>query len=95
MQDPPAGYAGPRTLREFLTTLEKEPGGNCHGYAFTYRSANTDILSWVVERALGGPPGCSRVWFQDNIWSKLGCESDAFIAEGTYIMFGLYQRLQY
>jgi CubicO group peptidase (beta-lactamase class C family) len=48
---PPAGQDVP-TMREFLTGITSDdvrnPGGECH-----YKSANTDVLGWIVERQGG------------------------------------------
>lgn len=48
---PPAGPDVP-TMREFLTGITSDdvgnPGGECH-----YKSANTDVLGWIVERQSG------------------------------------------
>ena len=47
----PAGREAP-TMREFLTGITSDdirnPGGECH-----YKSANTDVLGWVIERVSG------------------------------------------
>jgi CubicO group peptidase (beta-lactamase class C family) len=47
----PAGQEAP-TMREFLTGIRSDdirnPSGECH-----YKSANTDLLGWVVERVSG------------------------------------------
>ena len=47
----PDGQEAP-TMREFLTGITSEdtrnPGGDCH-----YKSANTDVLGWVIERVSG------------------------------------------
>ena len=48
---PSAGQDVP-TMREFLTGITsndvRNPGGECH-----YKSANTDVLGWIVERQSG------------------------------------------
>ena len=64
--DPIGAYA-------YLATLEK---ADAHGGAFTYRSADTDMLGWVCERAAG-------VRMADlvstHVWQPLGAEMDAEI----------------
>ncbi len=70
----PAGYAGPSSIMQFLPTIARK--GN-HGEAFTYRSPNTEVLGWLIARVTGKRP---EVVLQERIWSRLGAESDAFIA---------------
>ncbi len=70
----PAGYAGPSSILQFLPTVARN--GN-HGEAFTYRSPNTEVLGWLIARVTGKRP---EVVLQERLWSKLGAESDAFIA---------------
>jgi CubicO group peptidase (beta-lactamase class C family) len=64
--DPAGAYA-------YLTTLAKE---GPHGGAFTYRSADTDMLGWVCERASG-----TRMadLVSERIWVPMGAERDAEI----------------
>lgn len=60
-----------RGLYEFLGTLQAERD---HGGAFRYRSAETDVLGWVCERA-------ARIRMADLIselvWRPMGAEHDA------------------
>ena len=42
----------PRGLYQFLATLPAEAP---HGSRFLYRSAESDVLGWVCERAAGSP----------------------------------------
>ena len=46
------GQGEPRGLYRFLATLRAEAP---HGERFLYRSAESDVLGWVCERAAGGP----------------------------------------
>ena len=76
--DPVGAYA-------YLTTLGS---AGPHGDSFTYRSADTDMLGWVCERASG-----LRMadLISDLIWAPLGGEADAEIscdAVGTAIHDG-------
>jgi CubicO group peptidase (beta-lactamase class C family) len=61
----------PSGMYSYLTTLERE---HAHGGRFVYRSADTDMLGWVVERAAG-------VRMSDLVssllWVPLGCQDDA------------------
>jgi CubicO group peptidase (beta-lactamase class C family) len=69
----------------YLATLGTEGG---HGGAFTYRSADTDMLGWVCERASG-----TRMadLVSERIWVPMGAEQEADItcdAVGTAIHDG-------
>lgn len=70
----PAGYAGPSSIMQLLPTIARKGD---HGEAFTYRSPNTEVLGWLIARVTGKRP---EVVLQERIWSRLGAESDAFIA---------------
>jgi CubicO group peptidase (beta-lactamase class C family) len=76
--DPVGAYAYLRTIA---------PDG-AHGGTFTYRSADTDLLGWVCERAAG-----TRMadLVSARIWQPIGAEQDAAItcdAVGTAIHDG-------
>ncbi len=76
----PANYNGPDGFLAFLPTIGAKGE---HGERFTYRTANTDALGWIVARAGGAP---LRDQLEDRFWSKLGMEQDAAIqvdAQGT------------
>jgi len=62
----PPGYKGPDGFLAFLATIG--PKGT-HGDAFTYRTANTDLLGWIVARA-GGKPIAAQM--QDRFWGPMG-----------------------
>ena len=61
-------------IYDFILTLRQE---RPHGGAFAYRSIETDVLGWVLERATG--QGLADLLSQE-IWQPLGCEFDASIA---------------
>ena len=67
-----AGYTGPKTFYEFLTTLQKE---GQHGDAFAYKTVNTEVLAWVLRRATGKSLADLT---SERIWRKLGAENDAY-----------------
>ena len=50
----------------------REPGDN-----FDYNSSNADVVGWIVARVSGQS---FQDYVQQNIWSKLGAEHDAYIA---------------
>jgi CubicO group peptidase (beta-lactamase class C family) len=62
------------TTRGFLTRLRKNT--HPHGERFYYRSPNSDLLGWVIERAsdrkLAG-------LLSDRIWKPMGAEADAYV----------------
>ncbi len=64
--DPVGAYA-------YLATIQSE---GPHGHAFTYRSADTDMLGWVCERASG-----ERMadLISTLVWQPMGAEFDAEI----------------
>jgi CubicO group peptidase (beta-lactamase class C family) len=65
------GTDTPRGLYPFLTTLRAEAP---HGSRFLYRSAETDALGWVCERA-GGARMADLV--STLLWAPMGAERDA------------------
>ena len=73
MAPQPPGYDGPRTIFAFLQGLKKE---GQHGQAFAYKTCNTEVLSWVVQR-ITGQSFASLV--SERIWQKIGAEEDAYV----------------
>ena len=67
----PAGYTGAANMLEFLPTIGKS--GN-HGDGFTYRTANTEVLGWVLARATGKPV---NQLLTERLWVPLGMAGDA------------------
>jgi CubicO group peptidase (beta-lactamase class C family) len=66
------GAAGePRGLYRFLATLRAEAP---HGSRFLYRSAESDVLGWVCERAAGRP---MAELISALVWAPMGAEHDA------------------
>jgi CubicO group peptidase (beta-lactamase class C family) len=66
--DPPGG------IYDLILTLRQE---RPHGGPFAYRSIETDVLGWVLERATG--QGLADLLSRE-IWQPLACEFDAAIA---------------
>lgn len=69
----PGNYDGPRTLCDYLRTVRKEGG---HGEAFTYKTANSEVIAWVMARVTG------RSFAQllhERLWAPLGCEEDGYV----------------
>ena len=73
----PADYRGPGSFYEYLRTVEKDYG---HGERFAYKTANTDVLGWVIRRATGKT--ISEL-MSGYLWSKLGVEQDAYFTIDT------------
>jgi len=70
----PGGDDGePRGLYRFLATLQAEAP---HGERFLYRSAESDVLGWVCERAAGRP---MAGLISGLIWAPMGAEHDAVL----------------
>ena len=51
-----------------------------HGQRFAYKTANTDVLAWVLRRATGKT---LSALMSDYLWSKLGVEQDAYFTIDT------------
>jgi CubicO group peptidase (beta-lactamase class C family) len=70
---PHPDHPGADGLYAFLQTVA--PAG-AHGQAFCYRSINTDVLAWVIQRATG-----QRVeaLLAQRLWAPMGAERDAHI----------------
>jgi CubicO group peptidase (beta-lactamase class C family) len=73
--NPPNPQFGNVALHGFLATVK--PAASRHGEKFDYVSTNSDLLGWILERAIGQR-------FSDLLGEKiclpLGFESDVFIA---------------
>jgi CubicO group peptidase (beta-lactamase class C family) len=61
----------PRGLYPFLATLQAEAP---HGSRFLYRSAESDVLGWVCERAAGRP---MAELISALVWAPMGAEHEA------------------
>lgn len=59
------------TLRDVILTLRKE---RPHGGAFSYRSIETDVVAWVLER-MAGKPLAELV--AETVWGPIGAAHDA------------------
>lgn len=65
-------YAGPKSFYEFLQNLQKEGE---HDQAFAYKTANAEMLAWIVRRASG--KSLAQL-LSDRIWSRIGAEQDGY-----------------
>lgn len=57
---------------DYLATVRKN---GTHGKTFGYRTVNSDVLGWIVER-VGGAPLAEQL--RARIWSRMGMEQDAY-----------------
>ncbi|HEX5006163.1 MAG TPA: serine hydrolase, partial [Hyphomonadaceae bacterium] len=69
----PPGYTGPETIFDFLRTLKKQ---GQHGEVFAYKTCNTEVLAWIVQRLTDTP---MAQLLSERLWQKLGVEEDAYI----------------
>jgi len=65
------------TIRDVILTLPKV---SPHGLSFQYRSIETDVVAWALERA--GKQDLAGM-LSSRIWQKLGCEHDGFFTVDT------------
>jgi len=63
-----------QNLHEFLCTLG--PGEGAHGARFEYKSPNSDLLGWILERASGERLASL---FSRYLWQPMGAEANAYI----------------
>lgn len=68
----PPGYSGPTNVYDYLKTVRKLGE---HGEQFTYRTANTDVLGWIVRRVSGKN---NEDLLSERIWQPMGAELDAY-----------------
>ena len=68
--DHPAGT--PQGYHDYLRTVRKK---GAHGEQFGYRTVNTEVLGWIVER-VGGATVAEQL--QRRIWGRMGMEQDAY-----------------
>lgn len=69
---PPANYAGPRILYDYLPTVAAR---GAHGAGFAYKSVDTEVLGWVIRRVTGKDVAAL---LSERVWRRLGAEGDAY-----------------
>jgi CubicO group peptidase (beta-lactamase class C family) len=72
----PVEYPGPRTLPDYLKTVKKEGE---HGTGFRYKSIDTEVVGWVLER-VSGKSFADLV--SERIWQQIGAERDGYVWAG-------------
>jgi CubicO group peptidase (beta-lactamase class C family) len=73
MRARPPDYSGPGNFYDYLVTLRKHGE---HGEAFAYKTANTEVLCWIMRRVTGI---ALADMLSDRLWSRLGCEEDGYL----------------
>ena len=73
----PPGDTGPKSNFESLQALRKEGE---HGQAFAYKTANSDVLGWLISRVTG--QSVSEL-MSERLWQKFGAEFDAYMIVDT------------
>lgn len=71
------GVRDATTVREYLAGIGRS---SPHGRGFTYKSADTVVLTWIMERTTG-----MRLpeLIETHIWSRIGAANDAYIMLGV------------
>ncbi|WP_298212626.1 serine hydrolase [Acidovorax sp.] len=69
----PANYPGARSLAEFLPTQKKDGE---HGQGFTYKTVDTEVVGWVMQRVTGKS---FAQLMSERIWSRIGADEDGFV----------------
>jgi CubicO group peptidase (beta-lactamase class C family) len=79
----PPGATMPASFYEFLKTLKKDGE---HDQAFAYKTVNTEVLAWIIQRVSGQ---ALPQLLSERLWQKLGAEENAyFIVDRTGIASG-------
>ena len=73
LQPSPPGYAGAKNLAELLPTIARE---GTHGEAFRYKTADTEVLGWLVQRVTGQS---YAQLLSDRIWKPLRAQEDGYL----------------
>jgi CubicO group peptidase (beta-lactamase class C family) len=70
----PPDYSGPRSMADYMAGTRKLGE---HGAAFSYKTINTQVLCWLIERASG-----RRLadLLSERLWAPIGAQCDASIS---------------
>lgn len=71
---PPAGYTGPLSIYAYAASIAKSGE---HGGDFMYKTPNSIVLGWVLERITGRSLATQ---LEERFWSLMGMEHDASLA---------------
>lgn len=70
-------------VHDFLGKFVKPDPQRSPDQNFDYNSANADVIGWLLARVSGQP---FEQFIHQHIWSKLGCEHDAYVcADRAYM----------
>lgn len=70
----PADYTGPKNYYEYLATVKKLPGQE-HGEVFGYKTANAELVGWIISRASGKD---LADLISEKIWKPMGAFYDGY-----------------
>ena len=74
----PANYPGPRKVLAYLPTVKK---AGQHGDAFQYKTVDTEVLGWLLQRVTG--QSLAELLSQ-RLWAPLGAGEDGYVwADGS------------
>jgi CubicO group peptidase (beta-lactamase class C family) len=68
----PEGYTGPDGYWEYLQQVQPE---GQHGDSFHYKTINSDMLGWIINRVSGKPV---TELASERLWRRMGAEQDAY-----------------
>ncbi len=63
-----------RNLHDFLCSIERADGA--HGEVWQYRSPNSDLLGWILERASG--ERLAKLLYE-RLWQPMGAEKNGYV----------------
>lgn len=69
----PPNYSGPKTVTDFLKTVKKD---GQHGAAFQYKSVDTEVMGWLLQRVTKTP---YAELLSQRIWAPLGAQEDGYV----------------
>lgn len=69
----PPAYPGPRAVLDFLKSVQKEGE---HGVGFQYKSVDTEVVGWVLQRVTGKS---FAELVSEKIWRNIGAEQDGYV----------------
>ncbi|MDD2176108.1 beta-lactamase family protein [Acidovorax sp. D2M1] len=73
LQPAPPGSNLAKSMAEHLPTVQKEGE---HGTAFAYKSVDSEVLGWLLQRVTGKS---YATLLSERIWSRLGTQEDAYV----------------
>lgn len=68
----PPDFSGPKSLYRYLPTVTGHGG---HGKVFNYRTINTEVAGWLVQRISNRK---LNELLSEKVWQPMGAENDAY-----------------